>query len=103
MEIDIDLVAKDGRVLAHAISKHVEKGGVHSGDATLICPARDIDVELEKRLVDLGSNLAARLSVTGPMNAQVLVTPEQELLVIETNLRASRSLPFVSKVGFIAD
>ena len=97
-EIDIDAVSDKGKVLAYAIAEHIEQGGVHSGDASLVLPAPNIKPETFARLKDIVQKIAAKLEITGPLNMQVLHTPEGELKVIETNVRGSRSLPFSSKV-----
>ena len=97
-EIDIDAVSDKGKVLAYAIAEHIEQGGVHSGDASLVLPAPNIKPEIFARLKDIVQKIAAKLEITGPLNMQVLHTPEGELKVIETNVRGSRSLPFSSKV-----
>ena len=97
-EIDIDAVSDHGVVKAFAIAEHIEQGGVHSGDASLVLPAPNITPETFTRLKDIVFKIAAKLEITGPLNMQVLHTPEGELKVIETNVRGSRSLPFSSKV-----
>ncbi len=97
-EIDVDGVADAGKLLAYAISEHVEQGGVHSGDATLVLPARDMTKETFGRVRDIGAKVAQQLNITGPFNMQILHSPDGSLKVIETNVRASRSLPFSSKV-----
>jgi len=97
-EIDIDAVSDHGKVIAFAISEHIEQGGVHSGDASLVLPAPNIKPETFARLKDIVFRIAAKLEITGPLNMQVLHTTADELKVIETNVRASRSLPFSSKV-----
>lgn len=101
-EIDIDAVAHKGKLLIHAVSEHVENAGVHSGDATLILPPRDIDVKTMERLKEIAQKVAKAFEITGPFNMQIIkkdVPGEQpQLKVIECNLRASRSFPFVSKV-----
>eukprot|EP00292_Cryptomonas_paramecium_P002121 CAMPEP_0113723046 /NCGR_PEP_ID=MMETSP0038_2-20120614/38155_1 /TAXON_ID=2898 /ORGANISM="Cryptomonas paramecium" /LENGTH=1511 /DNA_ID=CAMNT_0000652491 /DNA_START=53 /DNA_END=4585 /DNA_ORIENTATION=- /assembly_acc=CAM_ASM_000170 len=97
-EIDVDAVADGGRLLAYAIAEHVEQGGVHSGDATLVLPARDMSKEVFGRIKEIAGKIAERLSITGPFNMQILHSPDGSLKVIETNVRASRSLPFSAKV-----
>lgn len=97
-EIDVDGVADAGKLLAYAISEHVEQGGVHSGDATLVLPARDMSKETFGRVREIAAKVAQQLSITGPFNMQILHSPDGSLKVIETNVRASRSLPFSSKV-----
>lgn len=95
-EIEYDGVAKDGQIVNYAISEHVENAGVHSGDATLILPAQKIYVETMKRIKKISAKIAHALNITGPFNIQYL-SKNQDIKVIECNLRASRSLPFVSK------
>jgi len=97
MEIELDAVARDGEVILWAVSEHIERAGVHSGDATLIFPAQGIPAEILLRIRETGEKLARALQITGPFNLQLLFK-EDELKVIECNLRASRSFPFVSKV-----
>ena len=97
-EIDVDGVADGGRLLAYAVAEHVEQGGVHSGDATLVLPARDMSKETFGRVREIAGKVAAQLKITGPFNMQILHSPDGSLKVIETNVRASRSLPFSSKV-----
>ena len=94
-EIDIDAVAKDGEILCMAISSHVENAGVHSGDATLITPPA-INTETMNKIKVITSQIASALQVNGPFNLQ-LIAKDNELKVIECNLRVSRSFPFVSK------
>ena len=96
MEIDVDGVAQKGELKAYAISEHVEKGGTHSGDATLLLPAQNISKEVEARIIEDSGKIAAALNISGPFNTQFLVK-DDFVGVIETNLRASRSVPFVSK------
>lgn len=96
-EIDIDGVAHNGKLLAYAISEHVEQGGVHSGDASLILPAREMKKEVFLQCKDIVTKIAKQLNITGPLNMQILYDGKT-LKVIETNVRASRSLPFSSKV-----
>ena len=103
-EVDVDAVAKDGEILACAISLHLENAGVHSGDATLILPPNNLYLETIKRIEKTCEIIAKKLQITGPFNIQFLAK-NNELRVIECNLRASRSFPFVSKVfkeNFIA-
>ena len=97
-ELDFDGVAQKGKLLVWAVSEHVEQAGVHSGDATLMLPAQTVGKEVQEQIVEIGRKVAAALNIHGPYNAQFILTPEDELLIIETNIRASRSLPFVSKV-----
>ena len=96
-EIEMDAVAHKGRILGQFISEHVENAGVHSGDATLILPPQDLDPETVKRIEDATKNIANALNVTGPFNIQ-FIAKDNEIKVIECNVRASRSFPFVSKV-----
>ena len=96
-EIDVDAVAENGKLLAFAIAEHVEQGGVHSGDASLVLPARDMKKEVFNECKEICTKIAAKLEVTGPLNMQILYDGKT-LKVIETNVRASRSLPFSSKV-----
>ncbi|MCD8207372.1 MAG: carbamoyl-phosphate synthase (glutamine-hydrolyzing) large subunit, partial [Bacteroidales bacterium] len=96
-EIEIDAVADNGEVLAYAISEHVEFAGVHSGDATVQFPPQKLYVETFRRIKKIARKIASALEITGPFNIQFLAK-ENEIKVIECNLRASRSFPFVSKV-----
>ncbi len=96
-ELEIDAVACDGKILASAISEHVENAGVHSGDSTIILPSQKIYLETADKVEDTAKKIAKKLNITGPFNIQFLAI-ENMIMVIECNLRASRSLPFVSKV-----
>lgn len=120
-EFDMDIVASAGDVLIYALSEHVENAGTHSGDATMILPAQNISRTVEKRILNITQRIAAALAVTGPMNIQFLIKPASdktnditttsptplhhpessnttvEIMVIECNVRASRSFPFDSK------
>lgn len=96
-EIEIDAVAKDGEVLIYAISEHVEFAGVHSGDATMVFPAQKLYIETVRRIKKIAKQIAKELNITGPFNMQLLAK-NNFIKVIECNLRASRSFPFVSKV-----
>ena len=99
-EIEMDAVAIDGKMVGHFISEHVENAGVHSGDATLILPPQDLDPETVRRIEDATRKIGYALNVTGPFNIQ-FIAKDNEIKVIECNVRASRSFPFVSKVmGF---
>lgn len=99
-EIEMDAVAKDGKMLMHFVSEHVENAGVHSGDATLILPPQDLDPETVRRIEVATQKIGDALNVTGPYNIQ-FIAKDNEIKVIECNVRASRSFPFVSKVmGF---
>jgi carbamoyl-phosphate synthase large subunit len=96
-EIEIDAVARNGELLAYAISEHVEFAGVHSGDATIVFPAQKIYFETMRRIKRISRQIAHELNITGPYNIQFLAK-DNDIKVIECNLRASRSFPFVSKV-----
>lgn len=96
-EIEFDAVAKNGEVVEYAISEHVEFAGVHSGDATLVFPAQKIYFETMRRVKKISKQIAKELNISGPFNIQYLAK-NNEIKVIECNLRASRSVPFVSKV-----
>jgi carbamoyl-phosphate synthase large subunit len=96
-EVELDGVARDGEVLAHAISEHVENAGVHSGDATLVTPPQRTYLETIRRIRGIGRQIAGALRITGPFNIQ-FIAEGTAVKVIECNLRASRSFPFVSKV-----
>jgi carbamoyl-phosphate synthase large subunit len=95
-EMEFDAVAKDGEVVLWAISEHVENAGVHSGDATLVLPPQRAYLETIRRMRRIASSLARALRITGPFNIQML-SRYNDVKVIECNLRASRSFPFVSK------
>lgn len=105
-EIDIDGVAHNGQVLVHAVSEHVENAGVHSGDATLVLPPQNLSPVILQRLKTIADKVAEAWKITGPFNMQIIYNTkdgqlndeEAELKVIECNIRASRSFPFVSKV-----
>lgn len=105
-EIDIDGVAHNGKVLVHAVSEHVENAGVHSGDATLVLPPQNLSPLILQRLKTIADKVAEAWKITGPFNMQVIYNTEDgklndedaQLKVIECNIRASRSFPFVSKV-----
>ncbi|TDZ40560.1 Protein pyrABCN [Colletotrichum spinosum] len=96
-EIEMDAVAKDGVTIGHFISEHVENAGVHSGDATLILPPQDLSPETIARIEEATRKIGAALNVTGPFNIQ-FIAKDNDIKVIECNVRASRSFPFVSKV-----
>lgn len=95
-EVDVDAVASSGNIITYAISEHLENAGVHSGDATLVLPSYSIKDEAKKNMIDRISKIAKTLEISGIFNTQFLVKDEW-IGVIETNLRASRSIPFVSK------
>ena len=96
-EIEMDAVAKDGEILAYAISEHIEFAGVHSGDATIQFPPQKVYIETVRRIKRVSRQIAKELHISGPFNIQFMAR-DNDLLVIECNLRASRSFPFVSKV-----
>nr|POE72270.1 protein pyrabcn [Quercus suber] len=96
-EIEMDAVARNGIMIGHFISEHVENAGVHSGDATLILPPQDLDPETVRKIEDATRKIGDALNVTGPYNIQ-FIAKDNEIKVIECNVRASRSFPFVSKV-----
>ncbi len=96
-EIEVDAVAKDGEIVAYAISEHVEFAGVHSGDATIVFPPQKLYIETIRRIKKISRKIAKALEITGPFNIQYLAK-DNDIKVIECNLRASRSFPFVSKV-----
>ncbi|KAK4042116.1 hypothetical protein C8A01DRAFT_33880 [Parachaetomium inaequale] len=102
-EIDLDGVASEGNLIIHAVSEHVEQAGVHSGDATLVLPPAKLDETTMERVKEIAQKIAQALKITGPFNMQIIKVNDPEgglpaLKVIECNLRASRSFPFVSKV-----
>lgn len=96
-ELEIDAVCQNGQIVNWAISEHVEYAGVHSGDATLMFPTKHITQETKDRVFDISEKITKELKVSGPVNVQYLFTKDGDLKVIECNLRASRSLPFVTK------
>ncbi|TFK38441.1 carbamoyl-phosphate synthase [Crucibulum laeve] len=96
-EIEMDAIAKDGKMVMHYISEHVENAGVHSGDATLIHPPQDLDPQTVRQIEEATAKIGNALNVTGPFNIQ-FIAKNNEIKVIECNLRAARSFPFVSKV-----
>lgn len=96
-EVEMDAVAKDGEIIAYAISEHIEFAGVHSGDATIQFPPQKLYVETARRIKKISKQIAKELHISGPFNIQFLAK-ENDIKVIECNLRASRSFPFVSKV-----
>jgi len=102
-EIDVDAVGHKGQLLVHAVSEHVENAGVHSGDATLVLPPQSTSERDLARLKEIAEKVAKAFNISGPFNMQIIRKPpvgdeDAELKVIECNLRASRSFPFVSKV-----
>ncbi|KAK6615393.1 carbamoyl-phosphate synthase [Botrytis cinerea] len=102
-EIDVDGVGSNGQLILHAVSEHVEQAGVHSGDATLVLPPASLDQTTMDRVKEIAEKVAKAWSITGPFNMQIIKAEDPEgglpqLKVIECNLRASRSFPFVSKV-----
>ena len=96
-EIEMDAVAQDGEIKAYAISEHIEFAGVHSGDATIQFPPQKLYVETMRRIKKVSAQIAGALKISGPFNIQFLAK-NNDIKVIECNLRASRSFPFVSKV-----
>jgi carbamoyl-phosphate synthase large subunit len=96
-EIDVDAVARDGQLICWAVSEHVENAGVHSGDATLVLPPQRTYLETMRQIRRVTTEVAQSLSINGPFNIQFLAK-QNRVMVIECNLRASRSFPFVSKV-----
>ncbi len=96
-EVEMDAVARDGEIIAYAISEHIEFAGVHSGDATIQFPPQKLYVETVRRIKRISRRIARELHISGPFNIQFLAR-DNEIKVIECNLRASRSFPFVSKV-----
>ncbi|XP_074643904.1 multifunctional protein CAD-like isoform X2 [Tubulanus polymorphus] len=95
-EIDVDAVACEGEMLCIAVSEHVENAGVHSGDATLVCPPQDLNEETLDKITKITAAIGRALEVSGPFNLQ-LIAKDNQLKVIECNVRVSRSFPFVSK------
>merc|ERR1719238_2621861 len=102
-EVELDAVGQNGEILNYAIAEHVENAGVHSGDASLLLPAQKLFVETHRRVKMIGQKICRALKISGPFNVQ-FICKENEVKVIECNLRASRSMPFISKtynVNFI--
>ncbi|KAJ5604820.1 hypothetical protein N7510_009974 [Penicillium lagena] len=101
-EIDVDAVASNGKLLLHAVSEHIEPAGVHSGDATLVLPPANLEESIMARVKEIAEKVAKAWNITGPFNMQIIKADQEgaeaQLKVIECNLRASRSFPFVSKV-----
>jgi carbamoyl-phosphate synthase large subunit len=96
-EIEFDGVAQDGKIKLYAISEHIENAGIHSGDATMVLPAQRIYLETQRKIKRITQEVAQRLRITGPFNMQFIAT-DNEISIIELNLRASRSFPYCSKV-----
>src|SRR5690242_3255650 len=96
-EIEMDAVARNGTMIGHFISEHVENAGVHSGDATLVLPPQDLSPETIRQIEEATRKIGQALNITGPYNIQ-FIAKDDEIKVIECNVRASRSTPFVSKV-----
>jgi carbamoyl-phosphate synthase large subunit len=96
-ELEIDAVAQSGEIIAYAISEHIEFAGVHSGDATIVFPAQKLYIETIRRIKKIARQISSKLNISGPFNIQFLAK-DNDIKVIECNLRASRSFPFVSKV-----
>ena len=96
-EVEMDAVAQEGEIIAYAISEHIEYAGVHSGDATIQFPPQKLYVETIRRIKRISRRIAKELNISGPFNIQFLAR-DNDIKVIECNLRASRSFPFVSKV-----
>merc|ERR1719238_680934 len=95
-EVELDAIGNQGDILNYAIAEHVENAGVHSGDASLLLPAQKLFVETHRRVKQLGQKLCRALKISGPFNIQ-FICKDNEVKVIECNLRASRSMPFISK------
>merc|ERR1712137_913785 len=96
-EADLDAIAQNGKVLCYGIADHVELAGTHSGDAHMVLPPHRLSQETQDNIKVIGDKLAKALNISGPFNSQFIITPEGDALVIECNVRASRSLPFMSK------
>merc|ERR1712151_556608 len=96
-EADLDAIAQNGKVLCYGIADHVELAGTHSGDAHMVLPPHRISADTQDKIKVIGDKLAKALNISGPFNSQFIITPEGDALVIECNVRASRSLPFMSK------
>jgi len=102
-EVELDAVGQNGEILNYAVAEHVENAGVHSGDATLLLPAQKLFVETHRRVKQMGQKICRALKISGPFNIQ-FICKDNDVKVIECNLRASRSMPFISKtynVNFI--
>jgi carbamoyl-phosphate synthase large subunit len=96
-ELEFDGIAQKGEIHLSAISEHIEQAGVHSGDASIVYPPHKIYLRTEQKIIDISCKIAAALRITGPFNIQ-FIAKENDVFVIEVNLRASRTLPFISKV-----
>lgn len=96
-EIEFDAVSQNGKIKSYVISEHIENAGVHSGDATIVLPAQKVYTETARQIKDIASKLSRALKITGPFNIQFLAK-DNEVSVIEINLRSSRTFPFISKV-----
>ena len=96
-ELEVDGVAQAGRIIIEAISEHIENAGIHSGDATIVLPPQTLYLETIRRAKKITKQIVKALNITGPFNIQ-FIAKHNCLQVIECNVRASRSLPFVSKV-----
>merc|ERR1712014_553889 len=96
-EADLDAIAQNGKVLCYGIADHVDLAGTHSGDAHMVLPPHRLSQETQDKIKVIGDKLAKALNISGPFNSQFIITPEGDALVIECNVRASRSLPFMSK------
>ncbi len=99
-EIELDGVSQNGKILVSAISQHVENAGVHSGDATIVFPPHELYIQYEKQIKEIGEKISTALHITGPFNIQFLAK-DKKVYVIEVNVRASRTFPFISKVTHI--
>jgi carbamoyl-phosphate synthase large subunit len=97
-ELEIDGVAQNGELVIYAVSEHIENAGVHSGDATVVYPAQRLYLETVRRVKSIAKQIVKNLDITGPFNIQ-FIAKDNDLKVIECNVRASRSFPFVSKVS----
>lgn len=95
-EIELDGVSQDGKILVSAISQHLENAGVHSGDATIVFPPHELYIQYDKQIKEMGEKISESLNISGPFNIQFLAR-EKKVYVIEINLRASRTFPFISK------
>jgi len=96
-EIEFDAIASKGEVIDFAVTEHIENAGIHSGDATMVLPPQRTYLETVRKIKEIGKKFATALSISGPFNIQ-FIAKDNEVLVIECNLRASRSMPFVSKI-----